>query len=110
MAAALLLATIAAWAGLVGWLTWELKFIHERRSAANWLRAHGGHVIPRSHAIEQGLESYCPQAEIPFWRRWLGDETAGIVLIGPRAATADRERIANLFAETPLLDAVENSP
>jgi hypothetical protein len=106
----LLLAAVAGFVLVVGWLTWELNCIHERRAARNWLNANGGAFISRRWAIEQGCEGYCPKTEIPFWRRWLGDETAGIVLVDPRATPAEKVWIARVFNETQVLEAVQNSP
>jgi Tfp pilus assembly protein FimT len=88
----------------------ERKFIRERQESAHWLEENGGIATTRSRAIEQGFGAYCPDKEITWWRRLLGDETAGIIQMGPHATKEEKKRMSRVFGEADVLDAPQGSP
>jgi len=83
---------------LIGWLVWELRYIHDRTAMRGWILQHGGGV-PKPAAI---LNLPNPATRIPFWRELLGDETAPVVILPPGLLTADLEQIKRTFPEAEV--------
>jgi hypothetical protein len=83
------------------WLGLELKFIRERR---DFLETRDRNVeadgLSDVFIYEFGTK---PKSwPIPFWRRWLGDETRELIVLWSNSTDADRQRAAELFPEAQI--------
>ena len=90
------LVTSAVLAGVLGWIAMNAHLVQTRRAMLTSIVDHGG---------SYGTEIYDPRTEpvdIPWIRKWLGDET--VFWIGLRnGSTADEiERVKAIFPEADV--------
>jgi hypothetical protein len=86
---------------LAVWLGWEVKLVRDRSDFLVW--CHEGNVAA---GLERGWTAYpsrnVPAPAIPFWRRWLGDESVHAITLPPGSSAADYERATVLFPEAAI--------
>ena len=84
------------------WLGWELKFIRDRRgflTAMDELRE-AEFQNAKGFFLSGGIATPAiPDATIPFWRRWLGDEPQSLLFLPRTSSAADRDTAERLFPE-----------
>jgi hypothetical protein len=84
------------------WLGRETWVVRERLATRKWLDEIGGraHLTtkPQMYASVLVLE---PVNTLPFWRRWLGDESLEFVSL---PLHGDTERISRLFPEAKIVN------
>ena len=93
------------------WLGWQLHFVSRRKQAINWLEKDlDGLVIYSSWvrddpALARDRPDVLKWPQLPFWRRWLGDETIAEIWL-PKDAYNDANlaRLAKCFPEALLRD------
>ncbi|MBI2826476.1 MAG: hypothetical protein HYX69_17510 [Planctomycetia bacterium] len=70
------------------WLAWELRFIRERQAFMAW--------VEKTLATEVNhawlFDPLAKPAQIPTWRRWLGDKPVDVLLLPYVATDADAEK------------------
>jgi len=89
------------------WLAWQVGIVRERQAVIDFIRERGGAVVaakdwqpPSAYApIGTVTPAVRPQATIPFWRRWMGDEPMANVFLPVGTAQADVERATAAFPE-----------
>jgi hypothetical protein len=87
------------------WFAWELNFVHERQAMIETLRTRGAIVTTFDDQSAPLADSDSPYARvrIPFWRRYLGDETVPFIGLVPGAQSAEAEHdLRALFPEAKL--------
>jgi hypothetical protein len=84
----------------LGWLGWQLKIVRERNAAREWLRESREGGVPEYAA---GLACTQNNPSNPFWRVWLGDEAAPVVLITDRLPKEQIDRIRKVFPEAEII-------
>jgi len=107
-----LLVAVAAVGILLGWLISDWRFARERWSwftRLNAQAAEGGGVctwaavqcdgceLPKEPQWREG--AYWRLPTIPFWRRWLGDETFSLVKAPDSWSKDDAMKLRSLFPE-----------
>jgi hypothetical protein len=74
------------------WLGWELKFIRDRKATIARMVADGsGSAIPK------------PASLYPSWRRRLGDELFGLIIVPDAWTEGDAMAVKSLFPESRIL-------
>jgi hypothetical protein len=92
------------------WLGWQLHFVTRRKQAINWLEEAGGLAIHSSWvrddpSLARDRPDVLNWPQLPFWRRWLGDETIVEIWIPKDAYNeANIARLAKCFPEAVLRD------
>jgi hypothetical protein len=73
--------------------------IGQRRHARRWIAEHGG-VIPEHEAAMAMVPS---DYRIPFWRQWLGDETALVIFLREGLSNEEEDWIRTRFPEADIM-------
>ena len=87
------------------WLGRETWVVRERLAMRKWLDEIGGHAyptikVPKYNSLKPlYLETI---NTLPFWRRWLGDESLGVVSLPARSEHV--EQISRLFPEAKIVN------
>ena len=63
----------------LGWWTWQVKLVRERKEFVTQIENQGGLLLARS-----GVIPAVGGPDIPFWRTWLGDRQQYIIAIKKR--------------------------
>jgi hypothetical protein len=87
------------------WLGWELKFIRERNSVRESLRAGSVEIVQSRHwgLIRSDVQLRVGRpAAIPWWRGMLGDEAISIITFPPSADESDLEAASEAFPEATV--------
>ncbi len=103
------LIVVMTFSGLfLGWLAREWKFVRDRRAFDVAARAcHGGYAFSVADSMaanwpqpisEQERETRGPP-QVPVWRRWLGDEPYGLVMVPDVWTKTMAQETAALFPE-----------
>jgi hypothetical protein len=81
------------------WLGWDMRYIRERRAflASNREAIAAG---PKRYIVMRKTQ-YKP-AEIPLWRRWLGDEAVDVIPMPFAAGDEAHAKARALFPEARL--------
>ena len=89
------------------WLGWQMKIVRERCETRKTFFSNGGSDFSKSEAdfytMTQPNETY----EIPFWRRWLGDEAMAFISLNPHSSIEELNRIHALFPEAVVDIAID---
>jgi hypothetical protein len=90
-----MLLAVTVFAALLGW---ELDYIRERKEFLAWVEstcaAEGNHTF--------SIDTLAVPAEIPMWRRWMGDKPADVITLPFVAAEADADKARALFPEARI--------
>src|SRR5262249_12540958 len=103
---------VAALCAFLGWLAWEWQFVRDRRAFNAQARADGnGYALTYPGSIAANW----PQAlrgpalisdgtvrSVPIWRRWLGDEAFGLVVVPAAWSKSDAMKVKSLFPESSV--------
>lgn len=91
-----------------GWLAREWKFVRDRRAFDVAARATGGgYAFSAQDSMAASWPQPIPDAEyktrwppkVPVWRRWLGDEPYGLVMVPDQWTEGEARKTAALFPE-----------
>ena len=80
------------------WLGWELKYIRERKEFLAWVESKL--ATEANHTFM--IDPLAVPAEIPVWRRWLGDKPRDAITLPFVATKADAGKARALFAEAKV--------
>src|SRR5947209_5300047 len=100
-----LLVAVTLTGTFLGWLGSEWRFVRDRQAYAGRARAEGGNAVtylgslflctsaeyPNRHAL------ILPAPSVPFWRRWLGDESFGLVVVPAAWPKPEALKVKSLF-------------
>ncbi len=84
------------------WLGWELKFIRERKRFLALLDQYRMAEMEAASSRLVPSAIYIPafdEPTIPFWRRWLGDEAQGMILLPGNTTEVQLQTARELFPE-----------
>jgi hypothetical protein len=88
------------------WLGWQLHFVSRRSQAINWVENDLGGLAIRSAwvlespALARERPDVLQWQQLPFWRRWMGDETIVEIWIPEDAYNeANLNRLKRCFPE-----------
>ena len=96
------------------WLGWELRFVQKRKAMRQWgaetqLMIRVSQKVPANSVPGYNPPRYNDPVRpeykvpaIPFWRRWLGDEVIGYLLLSERCTKRDVQRAQDLFPEATI--------
>jgi hypothetical protein len=88
------------------WLGWQTWIVRERSAMRDWLDANGGRVSPTMQGTQLDHEPFIFEQvnTLPFWRRWLGDQSiAAVSLPDFPPPTEQVERAKRLFPEAKVV-------
>lgn len=92
----------------LGWIAVEWRFVRARRAFDKQAREDGGgYAFPVEFSIMANWPDTVPEQEwkakgqptVPIWRRWLGDEPFGLVVVPSNWSQDEARRAADLFPE-----------
>jgi hypothetical protein len=89
------------------WLGWQAWIVRERLAMRKWLDDNGGSAGPPMRLVdERGPFVFEQVNTLPFWRRWLGDESIRSVSFpvfpAPSEHVAQLERAKRIFPEARI--------
>jgi len=95
---------------LLGWLGSQWRLVQARKGFNGQALADGGYAA--SYFVSQVMctsddypgfhETEWQTPSIPFWRRWLGDEPVGLVVVPAAWPESEAQRAKSLFPESPV--------
>jgi hypothetical protein len=87
------------------WLGWELKFVRERDKSRRWIVENGGDISSIIAMTVDGSANvhFESPANLPFWRRWMGDELIGSIWLAAEPSEADIRRLRRQFPEAKVI-------
>ena len=83
----------------LGLVAWQHRIVRDRQSMRQCIELRGG-AVPDYHA---GLAINRSAEGIPFWREWMGDEAAPVVLLPQRLRPAEISSIQHRFPEAEII-------
>jgi hypothetical protein len=95
------------------WLGLEWKYVRDRHaydvqaSGENARGGYPGYALPADLSLSPGSEDPMSESDrlhrwpptVPYWRRWLGDEPRGLVMVPSAWSREEAESVAALFPE-----------
>lgn len=82
----------------LGWLGWELNYIRQRREMVSLIEQQGGSVYRWDRPRVYNPVVREPK-QLPFWRRWLGDERITEIMLWGPTAQDEKQLVKDLFPE-----------
>jgi hypothetical protein len=87
------------------WLGWQTWLVRERSAMRKWLEENDGLVSPTMQFSDPDIKpiTFEKVNTLPFWRRWLGDQSIATVTFSVFPWPAeDIERAKRLFPEAKI--------
>jgi hypothetical protein len=94
----------------LGWIGAENRFVRDRKAYGGQVRAEGGYAVtyPTSDLLcssdeyPNRHEARLRTPRVPFWRRWLGDEPFGLVVVPAAWPKQEAMKVKSLFPESSV--------
>jgi len=79
------------------WFGWQVHIVRERQDWRKWLEDNDGSFV--SVAAWNARPKHASAADVPIYRKWLGDEPAARIALPHGTEPADVHRAKSVFPE-----------